>query len=117
MEGGLEELAVVLNPAAHDRIQHVRQILDGFVALPMNVPASHFPAHLGRGIIANPWGETDEVPSPTVLRPPWSKRVAEKVKLLVFMPTSVAVILAIDDFRLLRMKLQFALGEPLLDAP
>src|ERR1019366_3059151 len=52
--------------------------------------------------------EVDEVLPESTLRPPRPKRVAEKIELLVRARPSPVVILAIDDLRLLRMKLQSA---------
>ena len=39
VEGGLIELAEVLNPASKDRIPHARQVVDSLVASQMESPA------------------------------------------------------------------------------
>src|SRR5215472_7643016 len=50
--------------------------------------------------------EVDEVLSLATLRASGTKRIAQKIKLLLSIPFPSIIILAIDNFRLFRMKLQ-----------
>src|SRR5215471_16975998 len=72
--------------------------------------------HLGRGPIAHRRAEVDEVLAPSILRPSRTKGVSKKVKFLIRIPTTPVIILAVDDFRLVRMQLQLATFQPCLNA-
>src|SRR5271157_608543 len=106
VQGRRIETAVVLNPAPKNRIPHARQVIDGLVAPQMDTPASHLLSHLLGTLVAHRRCEVHEIPPPTVLRPARAKRVPQEVELLVGVPSPAVVILAVDDLRLLRMKLQ-----------
>src|SRR6516164_8658744 len=80
----------------------------GSGSLGVTSPAPHRLPHFRRGLIAHCRAEVDEALAPSILRPSWTKRISEKIKFLMRIRTAPVVILAIDDFRLVRMQLQFA---------
>src|SRR5712691_7403153 len=72
----------------------------------MQIPASNFRPNRFHRLVGNCRTEVDEERSFAILRSPRPKRVAEKIELLVRIPPSPVIIPAIDNPRLLRMKLQ-----------
>src|SRR5713226_6740108 len=75
----------------------------------MQIPASNLlPDRLPR-FVGNGRAEVDEVFAESILRSPRLKPIAQKIELLVRVSPPPVPILAIDNFRLLRMKLQPAL--------
>src|SRR6516225_8340013 len=72
----------------------------------MQVPASNLHPNSLHRLIHYGWTEVDEELSPAILRSPRSKRKASEIKFLVGIRPSPVLILAIDNLRLLRMKLQ-----------
>ena len=78
----------------------------------MQLPSSDLVPDFLRRLLRDGWTETTEdFPFPTVSSP-WPKRVPQKVKLLVPVNLSPIRILAIDNFRLLRMQFQSTLLQP-----
>jgi hypothetical protein len=108
--------AEVLNPTPHDWVPHARQVIDGLVAPQVETPAPHLFAHLRRYLAAHRWSKIDEALPPPILRPSRTKRIPQKIELLVGIVSSSVIILAVEDFRLLRMYLQAALLEAARDA-
>ena len=115
IQGRLVEAAVVLNPAAKDRIPHVGQVVDGLIATPREVPTSHLLPHPRRCRIAHRRYEADEVLTPSILCPTRAKRVPQEGELLRGILPRPVVILAVDDVRLLRMDVQPALRQTTFD--
>ena len=72
----------------------------------MQIPASNLHPNGFYRLIRDGRAEVDEELSLPILRSPWPKRVAQKIELLIRIRPPPIIILAIDDFRLLRMKLQ-----------
>src|SRR6266436_4246603 len=72
----------------------------------MQIPASNFRPNSFHRLVGNCRTEVDEERSSAILRSPRPKRVAQKIELLVRVRPPPVIILAIDDLRLLRMKLQ-----------
>src|ERR1022692_485269 len=72
----------------------------------MQIPASNLFADRLPRLVGNGRAEVDEVLAKSILRSPRLKTVAQKIELLVRVSPSPVVILAIDNLRLLRMKLQ-----------
>src|SRR5260370_10805317 len=72
----------------------------------MKVPASNLHTNLLHRFVRNSRTEIDEVLAEPILRSTGSKRVAQKIKFLLFVSPSPIIILAIDDLRLFRMKFQ-----------
>src|SRR5438045_7523510 len=72
----------------------------------MQIPASNLGSDGFHRCIRNCRTEIDEVLTLAILRSPRPKRVAKKIELLVWISPSSVIILAIDNFRLLRMKFQ-----------
>src|ERR1039457_1911560 len=97
---------VVLEPPSDLRVEHPGQILDSLVAAQMQVPASNlFPNRFHR-LVGNCRAEVDEVLPKPILRSPRPKRVAQEFEFFVRIRPSPILTLAIDNFRLLRMKFQ-----------
>src|ERR1700731_4404316 len=72
----------------------------------MQIPASNLGPDGFHRLVRSCWTEIDEVLTLPILRSPRPKCVAEKIELLVCISPSPVIILAIDNFRLFRMKLQ-----------
>src|ERR1017187_4779861 len=72
----------------------------------MQIPASNLFADRLPRLVGNGRAEVDEVLAEPILRSPPLKTIAQKIELLVRVSPSPVVILAIDNLRLLRMKLQ-----------
>lgn len=72
----------------------------------MQIPASNLRPNRFHRLVGYCRAEVDEALPLPILRSPRPKRVAEKIELLVRIPPSPILILAIDNLRLLRMKLQ-----------
>src|ERR1035441_2892991 len=77
----------------------------------MQVPAPNFRTNRLHRLVRHGRAEVDEVLPEPILRPPRPKRVAEKIELLSRISPSPVLILAIDDLRLVRMKLQSTLAQ------
>src|SRR5436853_7598023 len=75
----------------------------------MQIPASNLLADRLPRFVGNGRTEVDEVLAEPILRSPWLKTITQKIELLVRVSPSPVVILAIDNLRLHRMKLQPAL--------
>src|SRR4051794_38916995 len=75
----------------------------------MQIPASHLCTDGFHRLVGNCRTEIDEELSLAILRSPRPKRIAEKIELLVPVGPSSVIILAIDNLRLFRMKLQPAI--------
>src|ERR1035437_6140536 len=72
----------------------------------MQIPASNLLADRLPRFVGNGRAEVDEVLAVPILRPPRLKPIAQKIELLVRVSPSPVIILAVDNLRLLRMKLQ-----------
>jgi hypothetical protein len=114
VKGRLIETAVVLYPPSNNRVEHTSYVVERFVTSIVEGPAPERPTHGFSSSIAYRGSEVNEVFTPTILGPPGTKRVPQEVKLLVAVVTAPVIILAVDDLRLLRMKLQTAVREPSL---
>src|ERR1019366_5284296 len=75
----------------------------------MQIPASNLLANRLPRFVGNGRAEVDEVLAETILRSPRLKTITQKIELLVRVSPPPVIILAIDDLRLLWMKLQPAL--------
>src|SRR5665648_145869 len=104
--------AIVVNPAMEDWIEHPGQVVESLIAPQVESPTPHSAAHRLGGFITHCGTEVDEVLTPTILRPPGTKRESQKIKLLGGVMASSIIILAIDQLGLSRMKLQLALSQP-----
>src|SRR6266700_477311 len=72
----------------------------------MQIPASNFRTNRFHRLVGNCRTEIDEVLPLSILRSPRPKCIAQKIELLVRVPPPPILILAIDNLRLFRMKLQ-----------
>src|SRR5258708_18483083 len=101
---------IVIQPTPNDGIEHPRQIVDPLINATTKLPvAKTLSDRFGSGI-ADSGTEVDEVFTPAILRSSGSKRVAQIIELLVRIVSPSVIILAVDDSRLARMKLQPALS-------
>src|SRR5262245_39904560 len=106
------EASIVVDPAPKFRIDHSRQILNGFCGTSMQSPAADLIADFLCRILRDGRTETTkDLPFSTV-RFPRPKGIPQKVELLVLVSPRPVAILAIDHFRLFRMKFQSALLQP-----
>jgi hypothetical protein len=76
-------------------------------------PTSDFITDGLRGACGDGRSEIDEEFAPPSFRLPRTKRITKKIELLAWVISSPVFILAIDNLRLLRMKLQPTLLKPL----
>src|SRR5215469_13351386 len=114
VESRLVVPAVVVDPTPDVAIEHPGQVVQRLVAALVKRPASdRLPDRL-ESFVACRRAEHDAKGTAPASRQPRPERVAEKVEPLVWVISAPIFILAVDDFRLLRMKCQSAVGEPLL---
>src|SRR3954452_17791821 len=114
IEGRRTEPSIVVDPAANVRVEHPREIIEGFVTPPVHRPAPDSLTDRRERPCADCGTERDAHPPGPFAHHSRPERVAEKVELkarVVFTPT---FILAVDDFRLFRMQRQSALSKPRL---
>src|SRR5208283_5589140 len=108
------EPTIVVDPSADVRIAHPRQIVERLVAALVKRPASDRPSDRLERFVAGRGAERDADRSAPPSRQPRPERVAKEVELVVRIVSAPIIILAVDDLRLLRMKRQSAVREPLL---
>jgi hypothetical protein len=77
----------------------------------MEFPPPHFLADFLGSLVADCGQETNEVFTPVVFGSPGPELVAQEGKLLVLVRSSSVVILAVNDFGFLEIKLQSAFGQ------
>jgi hypothetical protein len=104
--------AVVVDPAPDVAVEHPGQVVQRLVAALVKRPASDRLSDRLESFVACRGAEQDAECTPPASRQPRPERVAEKVERLVWVASTPIFILAIDDFRLLRMKRQSAVSEP-----
>src|SRR5215468_9306211 len=97
---------IVLKPTPDDRVKHTGKMLKRCVAAQRQLPIANRSPYGLAGFLRNGRTEVDEVLSLPTLRASGTKRIAQKIKLLLSIPFPSIIILAIDNFRLFRMKLQ-----------
>jgi hypothetical protein len=102
------EPTIVVDPAPDVRVEHPRQIVQRLVTALLKGPAAHGLTDRLESFVADGRTERDaDLPSPSA-RQPRPESIAEEVELLVGIVATSVIILAIDDFRLLRMEFQSA---------
>ena len=106
--------AVVVDPTPDVGVEHPGQVVQRLVAALMKRPASDRLSDRLESFVACRGAEQDAECTPPASRQPRPERVAEKVEPLVWVASAPIFILAVDDFRLLRMKRQSAVSEPAL---
>jgi hypothetical protein len=90
--------------------------LDKFgVIATMQPPPTHSKAHRLGCLVAYRRSETNEQLSTAIHRAPWPETVAEQIEALQGIAAAAIIVLAVDDFGLLRMKPQFASREPSIE--
>src|SRR5215471_19098188 len=100
--------SVILEPTPDDRIKHPRQVFDCLITALWQFPAAKGVADCLRCLVRNRRTEIDEVPALAILRSSGLKCIPKKIKLFVRVSLLSKIILAIDDFRFLRMEFQSA---------
>ena len=113
IEGRLVVTAVVVDPAADVTVEHPCKIIQRLVAALMERPVSDSLPDRLESFAAGRRTERDAEPLPPA-RQPRPKRIAEKIEPMVWVVSASIIVLAIDDFGLIRMQRQRALREPLL---
>jgi hypothetical protein len=78
----------------------------------MQPPPTHSQPHRFGRFVAYRRSETDEQCTGAIHRAPRPKAVAQEIEALHRVAAASVIILAVDDFGLLRMKLQFASRKP-----
>jgi len=112
VESRLVVPAVVIDPTPDMTVEHPGQVVQRLVAALVKRPASdRLPDRL-ESLVACRGTEDDAEGTPPASRQPRPERIAEKVELLIRVVSAPVIILAVDDFRLLRMKRQSAVREP-----
>ena len=114
IEGRRTEPPIVVDPAANARVEHPREIIQGFVTPSMHRPAPDRLADRCERLCADCGTERDAHPPGLFAHHPRPESVTEKVKLKARVVLATTLILAIDDFRLVRMQCQPAFSEPRL---
>src|SRR5262249_12166345 len=102
---------IVRNPTTNDRVEPTRQIIYPPIDTTAQLPPANLLTNCLRGCVAYGRTEVDEELSATMLRSPGLKAVPKEVEFLVQEISTPVIILAVNDLRLLRMKLQSALGK------
>ena len=111
VESRLVVPAVVVDPTPDVAVEHPGQIVQRLVAALVKRPASDRLSDHLESFAACRGAEQDAECTPPASRQPRPERVAEKVERLVWVTSAPIFILAVDDFRLLRMKRQSAVSE------
>jgi hypothetical protein len=101
--------AIVVDPALDDGSEHMRQVLDGFVALQLQSPAAHRLPDRSSSITADGRREVHKDATISIDGLPRPKRVAKKVKPDMLIVLLSMNILAIDHPGFLGMKFQATL--------
>ncbi len=102
IEGRLVETAIVVDPPADMVVEHPRQIVQRLVAALVERPVSDGLPDRFESFAADRRTERDAEPVPSA-RQPRPKRIAEEVELVVWVVAASIIVLAIDDFRFVRM--------------
>ena len=113
IEGRLVVTAVVVDPAADVTVEHPCKIIQRLVAALMERPVSDSLPDRLESFAAGRRTERNAESLPPA-RQPRPKRIAEKIERVVWVVSASIIVLAIDDFGLIRMQRQRALREPLL---
>src|SRR5262252_5907900 len=103
VESRLVVPAVVVDPTPDVAIEHPGQVVQRLVAALVKRPASDRLSDRLESFVACGRAEHDAEGTPPASRQPRPKGIAEEVELLVGVISAPVIILAVDDFRLLRM--------------
>jgi hypothetical protein len=114
IEGRRTEPPIVVDPRANVRVEHPREVIQGFVTAPMHRPTPDSPTDRRERRCAGGGTERDAHTPGPFAHHPWPESVAEKVELKSRMIFTSTLISAIDDFRLVRMQRQSAISKPRL---
>ena len=104
MEGRRTEPPIVVDPAANVRVEHPREIIQGFVTPSMHRPTPDSLTDRRERLCANCGTERDAHSPDPFAHYSWPECVAKKVELKDRVLLTPTFILAIDDLRLLRMQ-------------
>jgi hypothetical protein len=108
----LVEAAVIADPALHDAVEHPREVGEGLVTAPGDVPGPHFPAHRLDGVLADCREEVHEVLPPFVLGQPRAERVPQECERRDLMIATPAGVLTVHHAGLARMQFQAGVRQP-----
>jgi len=102
---------IVRKPTTNNRVEHACQVIYPFVYTTAQLPFANRLTDGTRCRSADTGTEVDEVLTPPILRSSRLKHVPKKIELLLRVVPTPVIIFAVDDLRLLRMKLQSALSK------
>ena len=108
-------LPIVVYPSSKDWITDAGQLFQAFVTPQVKSPTPHLSAYLFGRLITDGRKEANKVSPVSRLAKARAKGKTQEIKSLVRVATWPLVILTVDNPRLLRMKLQLALGKPPLN--
>ena len=94
--------AVVVDPSTDMIVEHPRQIIQRLVAALVECPVTDSLPDRLESFAADSRTERDAKPVPSA-RQPRPERIAEEVELMVREVAASVIVLAIDDFRFIRM--------------
>ena len=102
--------AVVVHPTPNGWVEHTGEVLDALIAAQVQPPTPYFISYcLGR-LVAYRWIKAIEAFTPVAFGSSRLKSKTQKVELNMGISPPATIIPAVDDPRLLRMKLQLALS-------
>src|ERR1700722_19571979 len=112
IEGRRTEPPIVVDPAANVRVAHPGEIIQGLVTPPMHRPPPDRLTDRRERLCADCGTERDaHFPGP-LAHHSWPESVAKKVETKARMVSTSTFILAVDDFRLVRMQRPSARSKP-----
>jgi hypothetical protein len=109
------EDAVIVDPASHDRIDLLCEVIEGRAAPPVQTPPLDRVPDRRAGVIPDRWKEVDEYHATPVPCLPGPKRVPKEREPNVLMRTAPVGVLAVHDARLVQIQFQTDLRQPLDD--
>jgi hypothetical protein len=105
-------LPIILHPSPQDGIKHVGEIVESLLATQGQPPAPDGLPHRFGGPGTDRGSEVDQVLPPAILRPSWTKRIAQEIETLLGERAPPVGIFAIPNVCLGRMEFQMALRQP-----
>src|SRR5919199_3811933 len=112
----LVELPIILPPSPQDGSEHAGKIVESLIPTPVQPPAADGLPHRFGGPGTDRWSEVDKVLPPAILRPSWTKRIAQEIEALLGERAPSVGIFTVHDVCLVGMQFQVALRQPCRDA-
>src|SRR5439155_4224804 len=105
-------VAVIIDPASDERVEHPSQVVELLVAPGLKGPTADHLTNRFECLGAGCRKKRQPVQIPLPFRSPGSKRIPKKVESTVWISTGAIGILAVDHLRLFWMEHQSTFGEP-----